>query len=363
MHILQDLLKKRANRSVVIVILALVLIYILLRLTVFPTDPVLPLLDSIYKAYLIIPEWIANQLFRAANATVTIVNHELIYERESAFFSGYEKFIINWPKYLLYKRWCILIGVLIWLNTYSVKRKLIATLSFVAVHVVAVVGGLYLMGVVYPEIFQDQISVHLSPTLAGNLILYCFVAVWTILSAEELRSGISRLGIKYQPSNRQIREMVILLFFFFVLREFMIPYFQYKPYVTFLLSITEHISSWFGHSGYIEGDGLIGKYGTLGLSKHCLGFMAFYLFASFIFLTRDNLPNRLTSLYILGGLVILSILNIIRLVAIFIIVQGINGTERASLHHEIYNVAIYMAIFALWILWYERFVRRANKNA
>ena len=112
------------------------------------------------------------------------------------------------------------------------------------------------------------------------------------------RSGISRLGIKYQLSNRQVREIVILLFFFLVLREFLIPYFKYTPYVTLLLGITEHISSWFGHPGYIEGDQLIGEFGTLGLSKHCLGFMSFYLFASFVFLTRENLPGRVTALFI-----------------------------------------------------------------
>ncbi len=255
-HILQNLIKKRSNRYILLISLALALIYILLRITVFTADPVLPLLDSIYKAYLVIPEWIANQIFRIREAPVTIVKHELIYKSQSAFHDGYERFITNWPKFLLYKRWCILILVLIWINTYPIKRKLIATLGFFFVHIIAVVGGLYLMGVVYPHIYQDQITVYLSPTLAGNLILYCFVAVWTLVSADELRSGISRLGIKYQPSNRQIREMVILLFFFFVLREFLIPYFKFKPYVTFLLGITEQISSWFGHPGYIIGDQL-----------------------------------------------------------------------------------------------------------
>ncbi len=91
--------------------------------------------------------------------------------------------------------------------------------------------------------------------------------------------------------------------------------------------------------------------------------MSFYLFGSFVFLTRENLPTRVTVLYITAGLIFLSILNIVRLVAIYIIVQGVNGTERAALHHEIYNVVIYIFIFALWVLWYERFVRRAKKEA
>ncbi len=184
-------------------------------------------------------------------APVTIINHELIYNSQTAFHSGYEKFIANWPKYLLYKNWCILILVLIWVNSYPIKRKLTATLSFLLVHLLAVVGGLFLMGVVYPQIYQDQISFHLSPTLAGTVLLYCFVAVWTLLSSTELRKFFLRLGIRYQPSNRQILEIVVLLFFFLVLREFLIPYFRYKPYVTLLLGITGTISSWFGYPGYI----------------------------------------------------------------------------------------------------------------
>ncbi len=193
------------------------------------------------------------RFFRAIDAPVSIIDHQFIYESQSAFQEGYERFIVNWPKYFLHKNWCIIILGLIWVNTYPIRRKLIASLSFLFIHILVVVVDLYFMGVVYPHIFQDEISVHLSPTLAANLIFYCFAAVWILLSADELRNGISRIGIKYQPSIRQISELVILLFFFLVLREFLIPYFQYKPYVAFLLSITEHIGTWFGYPGYIIG--------------------------------------------------------------------------------------------------------------
>lgn len=359
---LQDQIKKRPVRISLIVIISIILLYALLKILGIYDEVFLPFFDSIYKTYLLIPEWFANQIFRVSEAPISITNHELIYESESVFHSSYERFITNWPRFLLSKTWSVLILALIWINSYTLKRKLIATLCFGLVHIVAVVAGLYLMGVVYPHIYQDEVSVYLSPTLAGNLIFYVFTAVWVVMSIDVLNSILPRLGINIQPSKRQIREALVLLFFVFVLREFLIPYFHYKPYVNFLLVITEHLGSWFGYPGYIIGDQLRGEFGTLGLSKHCLGFMAFYLFAAFIFLTREHLPTRVTILYIISGWIILSILNIIRLVAIYIIVQGVNGTQRASTHHEIYNVAIYISIFALWIIWYERFVLKAKKD-
>ncbi len=361
MRNLQHLLKKRSNRYILVITLALALLFLLFRINVLSAEPILPVLDSIYKAYLLIPEWIANQVFMMTETPVTIINHELVYSEHTVFHTGYEKFILDWPKYLLYKRWCILIPVMIWMAASPVRKKIISSLAFLLVHMVSVVGGLYLMGVVYPGMFHDQISVPLSPTLAGNLLLYSFLAVWILLSKEELRSSIRKFGINYHLADRKIYELIIVLLLFLVLREFMIPYFRYRPYVILLLNITGHISSWFGHTGYISGDRLVGEFGTLGLAKHCLGFMSFYLFSSFVFLTREKLPDRITIIFVTAGLILLNILNIIRLAAIFIIVQGVNGTERASLHHEIYNVVIYIFIFAMWILWYERFVRRSNK--
>ena len=358
----RNLLKNRTVRYTVFISVSLVVLYILLRLTLFSTDPVLPLLDVIYKAYLLLPEWIAMQLFEISDSAVTIKNHQLIFSDQVAYHISYERFITNWPEFFLYRRWSALIIVLIIFIRIPLRKKLISGLCFVLTHLLAVTSGLFFMGVVYPKIYVDASSVFLSPTLAGNIILYLFLAIWILTNKTEIRSSAKALKINLNPSNQKILEIIVFLFFFLVLREFLIPFFKYRPYVNLLLLITESISSLFGYSGYIEGDQLTGDFGTLGLAKHCLGFMSMYLFASLVFLTREALSKKVTLIFIISGLLVISILNIIRLTAVFIVVQGENGTERASLHHEIYNVVIYIFIFAMWIIWYEAFIKKAKKK-
>ena len=42
----------------------------------------------------------------------------------------------------------------------------------------------------------------------------------------------------------------------------------------------------------------------------------------------------------------------------FVVAQGENGFERASRHHEIYNVGIYLVIFFMWVFWVELMRRK-----
>lgn len=357
-----QLLKKKSSRWIIIVVLCIALYYLILPMTGFYTNLALPFFDSIYKTYLLVPESIASQIFRILEAPIEIVNHELIFNECTIYHEAYETFFIGWPGELLYKKWCFLILGLIWISSSSIRRKIISSLCFLLAHIIAVTLGLILAGVAFPRIFQDHISINLSPALMGSLLLYAFLAIWTILNRENLQNRAVSLGIHIQINNRKLNEFLIILLFLVLINKFLIPGFEFNAYVTLLLDITNYFSSWFGQTGFITGNRLVGEYGTLLLGKPCLGIISLFLFCSFVYLTRDNLPKKTTMLYILAGLIFLNIVNIIRLVAIFIIVQGENGGQRAALHHEIYNMLIYIFIFALWILWYERFVRRATKK-
>jgi hypothetical protein len=51
----------------------------------------------------------------------------------------------------------------------------------------------------------------------------------------------------------------------------------------------------------------------------------------------------------------------IRLVLLFILVQGEDGLEVANYHHDIYNIIVYAIIFVLWVVWFEVFVGKEKK--
>jgi exosortase/archaeosortase family protein len=335
-----------------------VLAYVVLRLTIFDSDPLLPFIQSVYHTYLLIPEWIANMVFRIANAGVYIEDHQMVFDSTGYYHQRYSTFIEDLPRYMLYKRWSLLVLAVIWMNFYSFKRKIIFSLAFICVHVIAAVSTLYLLGVVGPRIIHEDTPFHLTPTLIGNLVMFTLLLVWVFLNKTVIRNTLTKVGIQIDISDRRIHEALILLFFFLVLGKVLIPFLAFKPYVLFLLEITRGISSLLGHEGYIAGDQLVGSDGALALAKHCLGLKTMYLFAALIFLTRPAYKQISTWFYLLAGLVLIFISNIARLVLVFVVAQGENGFERASMHHEIYNVGIYLIIFGMWVFWVEMLRRK-----
>lgn len=338
------------------------LVYLVLRLTIFPTEPLKSLLSAIYNGYLLIPEWLASQIFRLTDAGVTIENHAILFQNRTDYQVTYSNFIINWPKFLLYRNLSLLTLILIWFTIAPVRRKIIFTLLFLLAHIVSVTAGLYFLGVTGPNVFAVKQSLPLSPTLFGTLILYSISVIWILRNRQNIRLTIQKLPFSFEIANRTINEAVVLLFIFIALRSFFIPFFDYRPYVLFLLNITNEVTTWFGYSGVIDGDQLIGENGALALSKHCLGFMTMFVFASFTYLTRTK-KRWVNWIFILSGMVFLFIVNIVRLAAVFIVAQGENGFQRASTHHEMYNIAIYISIFVLWVIWLEFFVWKKKRRS
>lgn len=344
-----------------IIIASIGLVYIGLKLTLFPSNPLKNLFGFIYNGYLIIPEWLANQVFNLTGAGVSIDNHTLLFENITQYQTNYTAFLTNWPKFLLYRNLSLLTLLLIWLTTAPIRKKIIFSFVFFLAHIVSVVAGLYLLGVIGPQVFEAKQKLSISPTFFGTLIIYSLCVIWILLNKSGIRSTIQKLPFKFDIPDKTVYEVLVLVFIFILLRSFFIPFFDYQPYVIVLLKITNEASSWFGHTGSIEGDQLVGASGALALSKHCLGFMTMFVFAAFTFLTRIK-NNKVNWIYILSGIIFLFIVNIVRLAAVFIVAQGENGFHRASIHHEMYNMAIYVSIFILWVIWLEFFVWKKQRR-
>jgi len=338
-----------------------ILVYLLLRVTIFKTDPVLPVLREAYKIYLLLPERIANLLFHLLHGGVHIVDHRLVYQNDSFFLHEYRQYIENWQTFLLYKRWSVLLIAITWLISIPILKKLRYTLYFLFIHLISIIGGLFILGIIGPRVISKESSFFLSPTLIGNLFMYLLFFYIILTNKHAIRTTFKKIGIKLRITNRQMNEFLVLLLILLVLRNYIIAFFSFRSYVIFLLDATNFISSLFGYTGVIDGDQLVGENGALALSKHCLGFMTMYLFGALVYLTRIHKKKRVTYYYMAFGMSVIFIMNLIRLVLVFIVAQGENGYARASLHHEVYNIGIYIIVFALWVFWFE-FVRSRVKE-
>ena len=89
------------------------------------------------------------------------------------------------------------------------------------------------------------------------------------------------------------------------------------------------------------------------MANGCLGFRTMLLFTMLIFVTGDN--KKTTWFYVLGGLLLLNVVNIIRFVLLFIHIQKNGGYVLNIDLHDLYNYIIYTIVFILWIIWFEKF--------
>jgi len=176
---------------------------------------------------------------------------------------------------------------------------------------------------------------------AGTIILGC--GCWPMCSAAFL----------------SCRALFLFHFIYQVLNNFIIPFFSFSSYINFLLIITKFSVFQMGYDSTINGPYLIGDGGTLFMAKWCLGFLTMFVFASLIYLTRGE--TKAKWLFIFWGLVFLHIVNIVRLAVLFIFVQN-NDSQLAQNHHNIYNIVFYTIIFILWIIWFEKFALKKNKE-
>lgn len=326
-----------------------------------PTDPQIPSINKAYNAYLNPAEQAANFIFKQINCESRIYHHKFENIGNVEYLYTYSSLVTNWTRYLLYKNWIVLIITLIWITRAPLITRIISSIIFFCIHFLSVIGGLFILGYLAPAIFEIKQRYTLSPSLFGTIFMYIFLSVWLVRYKDEVILFFRRIKIDVQVSRGILNEILIILFLFLILRSFIIAFFDFKYYVHFLLGITKMISSVFNFHGYIYGDQLIGDSGALALSKHCLGFLTMFVFAAPVYLTK-KVNNKKKWKYIILGLLIIFFLNILRLTGVFIVAQLENGIEKANIHHEVYNVIIYIFVLIGWVIWYERFVNSKRSS-
>ena len=323
--------------------LSLVILYIAISLLVFDADPLISLFGNVTNAYLLFQEGIANKYLHWAGSGVHVQDHLVMLDR-----IGYDTVRSG----TLMRKWMALLLLITWLSHTNFKKKLlfsgiILLLNFLMSPVtIALQAHLSALGT---DLYS---STRISRT-AAHLMNMTLLFVWLRNQRDALWKFLSRLRINSDLVKRKSTSIVVVSYVYLILGYFVLGCFEFTPWVSFLFKSSHEILSWFNIDSVVDSQVLIGDKGSLSMLKSCLGFNTMLLFASLVFIMGEN--NRTSWIYILSGLLLLNVANILRLVLLFMHIQK-HGTYIGLVdYHDLYDYVIYGIVFILWVIWFEKF--------
>lgn len=339
-------IKWTKGKILFIIILSCLFIYIMLRITIFPSDPVIPFISSMLQPYLLLIEKFSDRILSWAGNSISILDHRVYINDQ----------VTESRTTLVFLKESIACLVLIWLTKAPLIKKFIFTLVLTFANFLFVSYYLIVFAKLVSVDPEDTYSLAI-PYAIGGLGILTILLVWYLINKKAILESISRYGLLSKLICHRIPEIFILSYLYLIIFRFVLQYFGSYNWIRFLLWSSHKIISLTGADLYIEYDMLVGDKGYVYITEGCLGFTTMFIFASFIYLT-GNLKEIKTWIYMLVGLIIINIANILRLVLIFLKIQNTGSIDKARDLHDLLNFLIYILVFALWIIWIEKYVRK-----
>lgn len=317
--------------------------------------------QSLFGTYLLLAENIANYFIHLLIDGVWIQNHEFIFTGYQDYYQRNYQIINNWTSYLLFLKWSAILLTSIWLVKSKTRKKIIYSIAFVLTHFISVVSSLVMIGGIGPLIIAPGSLQELKPHSIGAILMFLFFVIWIKNSKKEIQDSMKSIRLSISLSARKINEILIVFFLYQLLKNIFVPYFNFYFYVNFLLKATQSLASVFGFSSTIDGKYITGyNGGVLYMEKWCLGFITMFVFSAMIYLTR--IKNKVALIYISIGIIFLHIVNIVRLFFLFLFVQHNDDSQLIMDHHNMYNLVVYIFIFILWVIWFEKFTTMRKRK-
>ena len=298
---------------------------------------------NLIDAYLNFLERIADRLLHFIGSEASIQEHQV--------YVGTELIVTINNGYLL-KKWTLFLLIVCWITPRKVIHKLVFT-------------GLIMLSNFIGSLIHIGLSAHLTSsflyteetTLIGRtpyafLMLFLFVA-WIWRSRKILMQSQLVKKFNLEFVEEKLPEIFIIMFLYALFSNFLLGCFQYSAWINLMFNISAWILNNLNYPAWVESHLLIGENGSIFMAKGCLGFNTMLLYASIIYITGKNTKSKW--LFIVAGLIILNITNIIRFVLLFIHIQNHGGYVLKMDVHDMYNYIIYGIVFLLWIIWFEKY--------
>ncbi len=125
--------------------------------------------------------------------------------------------------------------------------------------------------------------------------------------------------------------------------------------ISFILNLSKNIIELLGYDCWINNRLIYGNYASLYMDDACLGINLMFLFASFILLLPGSNKHKLW--YIPLGLFIIVLLNVLRVVLIFINMSKSGAYTMAVEIHDLFTYPVLVFTFFMWVIWLNRFFK------
>jgi exosortase/archaeosortase family protein len=322
----------------------ILVIYLILRVLVFDSDPIIPLATSLLDTYLLLAEKFANQLLQWTGSEASIKNHLV-------FVSGVQQSGFN-PEIVLKKSSLILI-FLIWITRAPNRSKIFFTLLSIVIHYFFV--SYYIAFGIYQTIAGNYDEyIPALPLGIGNITLLSILLIWYKINKTSVLDTFTIVRLD-KDLRKKKADAIFAVFYLYIIVVQIVPNFiDFYLWVLLLSKSSQFILGLMGINSSIEPFHLVGTNGSLYINQGCLGLKTMFLFAAIVFLTGNQTKNRL--IFITGGLIFLTLVNNLRLVFLFKLVQKF-GDDMIKINHfhDLYTYIVYFIIFILWVIWFEKF--------
>jgi exosortase/archaeosortase family protein len=347
-----ELLNKIFNRRykyIWISIIALAVIYLVLKLFFFSSDPLILFLSWINNGYLLLAENLSDRLLHFFGSDIIIKNHQVLLNSVVA-----EGFKIE----IRLKKWMLLFLFLIIVTRTSSKKRILYSLVLIAAHFLIIVGYTAFGAII--SCGTDPDFSYLSiPVTIGLLILVSILFLFFRDQKEAVFKTLERFKINTDLfKNGFIVYLVVC--FLIILTNFLFIFFDYLPWINFLFSSAQKILALLGYEAVVKPFELVGPKCSIAMLKACLGFQTMLLFAVLVLLTGHE--SRYRWIYVIAGIIFLNIVNILRFVFLFIHLYKHGDYMLTMELHDMFNLVTYTIVFILWIIWFEKFADATKKS-
>ncbi|HNW57823.1 MAG TPA: hypothetical protein PKM69_08620 [Bacteroidales bacterium] len=252
---------------------------------------------------------------------------------------------------LRYKKLLLAVLLLIWITNAAPRKKLFFSCVVLAVHFLAVT--FYNMVGLSCNPFSDPELVFSVPDTLAVFLLFTCAIIWFRLHPVSIYKSLSGFNIDLSGLKTKITPLIVIIYIYIILNQFLFEYFTFSGWVSFLFVPAQKILSLFGFNSVVDSTYLIGDNGIIYMAKFCLGIKTMYLFSAIVYLTgRKNIKRWI---YIIAGVAIINVINILRFVLLFIHVQKYGDYNLNIDLHLLYNLVLYSIVFLLWIYWFEKY--------
>ncbi len=292
--------------------------------------------------YLLFVERITGGLLKLAGTELSIRDHQV-------FLDGAVIYTITT---ILKKKWVVFLFLLFWVTPAPVRRKLAYTGLLILTNFIGSIIDISLVSCIL-TVSEDEFSAELMGWTPHLLLLLTLLTTWIWRERSSLLRVFSKIKIRPEFIEKKLPSIILVIFLYAFLANFVYGLFRFTPWINFLFRSSAWILNMLNIPAGTELHLLFGENGSIAMEKPCLGFRTMLLFASLVYLTGENKLEKW--IYILGGILLLNISNIVRFILLFIHIQKHGGYVLVTDLHDMYDYIIYGLVFLMWILWFEKY--------